>query len=334
MKRTLFIVLGLLITSVALAEDGGDSAGNGGDPLVDRFVEAKDRAVQALKYLDAEDLEAALNPEIAKFLIENRVSLAEDILASPQAWIDRDQGRCARTEPKKRQPITLSFINCKNTSPLEAASLLVHEATHHLGIVDEDFAYNVGQALTNTAAATTAYERNHAVLAQFVHAFETDATPIAEQARAARQRYLDCPACPRNGEVWEVVNYRRNIALAMAALGRERGLTVTNVICPKGHTYVPKTPEGGASEYGEHYIGDCKQNEWPYWTVKPRAVTALSSYANYVTPARPGHAEPGSQMSRMRVDACTRWRRADEGELGAPTCSFFDLWSGEVRDEF
>jgi|GEM_PF-3187361 len=137
----------------ARASEGGWTSG-GGDPLRILFEEGQLLASEIL--LKTEDLAfpANITPDVAAWVMSRRQELAQDIRASTLEWtIDpiEDQPTCALTEFRRSAPIKLSLLSCRGiSSKEEAAKLLIHEATHHLGNQDETLADRVAVAVFAT----------------------------------------------------------------------------------------------------------------------------------------------------------------------------------------
>jgi uncharacterized protein YjbI with pentapeptide repeats len=75
--------------------------------------------------------------------------LANDITMSPHIWTVDPQVTCAFTEHDLAKPVVLSFETCRQNvvTTIDAATLLIHESTHHLGVSDETMADQIAMAL-------------------------------------------------------------------------------------------------------------------------------------------------------------------------------------------
>lgn len=312
------------LTANAVDREGG----NGSDPLVLRFKDARAVAIERLKHWG----KTTLDPAVDGFLSSNASYLAEDVQSAPHVWTETHQPTCARTGLSRAQPITLSFSECKGTTLSEAVEVLIHESVHHFGFSDENFAYRVARAVVSDNDNQPAFERNWGILASYVEALKHSQSSEAIAAREALSRYRAKPRGERGWETHEIVHYRQQIAQTMMRLSNANKLTVTHVRCPQLYSlYQPKQPiEGPDWEYGSDYVGVCK---WPEtgWTTDPEAVTYVEVPLMYVFPVPPEYAESDSSVARMAVYACTK-RQSRRGTI-TTICSFYDMWSGEIRDQ-
>ena len=124
-------------------QEGGDTAGNGGDAIIAVFRDARDMALLNLEKIDRCNLEKVTQKsEVIDFLITNKIKFIEDVKKSKHKWStdNSPDGKCGRTKPG--HPITLYIPNCKieMEDTHRAAWLLVHESVHHFKIEDEEFA--------------------------------------------------------------------------------------------------------------------------------------------------------------------------------------------------
>jgi hypothetical protein len=113
----------------------------GGDPLRIYFEEGQLLAQNLLPIIDPNMLGPEFNAEQKKWLNENKSQLARDLAQTKLNWTVDERATCAQTEYKPSAEIILAVPNCRGiVTKEEAAKVLIHEATHHLGIQDETFA--------------------------------------------------------------------------------------------------------------------------------------------------------------------------------------------------
>lgn len=143
-------VLNLLLASITIfgfragaAEvDGGFWVSGGGDPLRFYFAEGKTLAQAILADFRADDLPATLSKPAREWLLARRAEMQADLGPTPLEWnAVSTQITCALTDFRASAKISLSLEPCRRiASPHEAAKLLLHETTHHLGLRDEELA--------------------------------------------------------------------------------------------------------------------------------------------------------------------------------------------------
>jgi hypothetical protein len=148
---TLLIVIG----TVPVA--GADSVGNGGDPLRFLFDDARISAAARVRSIKACAFSVGVNSEVRDWLMTQKDALADDLMASPHAWITDAQATCAFTQTYPGAPITLSFVTCRSGihDIGDAVKLLVHESTHHFGISTEQFPDQVAAAVASLGLEST-----------------------------------------------------------------------------------------------------------------------------------------------------------------------------------
>jgi len=176
-KRPVFLMMAAALAlgsaSPVLASEGGWTSG-GGDPLRILFAEGQLLASEILLKTEGLPFPSNINPEVAGWLMTRRQELANDIRTSPLEWtIDpiEEQPTCAITEFRRAAPVKLSLLSCRGiSSKEEAAKLLIHEATHHLGNQDEALADRVAvaafatwamQLSTDVATCPAPHDKDH-----------------------------------------------------------------------------------------------------------------------------------------------------------------------------
>lgn len=142
-------------TQAAVSALSGGWISGGGDPLRFYFAEGKTLALGILQDFKVDDLPTDLPQTHRTWIVENRDALYADLKSSEIEWnAVSTQITCALTDFKEKTKIRLSLEPCRRiASPQEAAKLLIHEITHHLGIRDEEFADLVA------ISVSTAYEK-------------------------------------------------------------------------------------------------------------------------------------------------------------------------------
>jgi hypothetical protein len=138
----------LMFSGTTFADEGGISGG-GGDPL--RFYFLRGREIAEAETRNASDqlLGMAHHHEGANWIKLHREELADEIDALRLSWGNPDAIQCAFTEYQPGAVVRLSFKNCRTVSTAEeAGKILIHEAAHHLGIVDHALADEIALAVT------------------------------------------------------------------------------------------------------------------------------------------------------------------------------------------
>ena len=114
--------------------------GNGGDYLRIGFARARDYAANVVLKIKPDSLHRIKQPEIRNWILRNQKFLAADILQTEHIWVAEEKPSCAWTVPPgadgkipTSNPIQFSYPSCRThtVSFLQAAQLLIHEATHH-----------------------------------------------------------------------------------------------------------------------------------------------------------------------------------------------------------
>lgn len=134
-----------LLTSVP--SFGGDSSSGGGDYLRFHFEEGRQQSLQILKNLDLSKLPKDTPTDVQDWLTKNSKALAQELKTSELTWLENsEQETCARTAYEMGAPIRLSFKRCFGyiLHKEDAGKLLLHEASHHLGVKEETFADLIG----------------------------------------------------------------------------------------------------------------------------------------------------------------------------------------------
>lgn len=141
------VLLGLLtcFSGVSL----GDTAGSGGDPLRVMFIKGKELASSIAFLGDRTPLPANTPQPVKDWIMAHSIGLANDITMSPHVWTVDPQVTCAFTEHELAKPVVLSFETCRQNvvTTIDAATLLIHESTHHLGVSDETMSDQIAMAL-------------------------------------------------------------------------------------------------------------------------------------------------------------------------------------------
>jgi hypothetical protein len=146
----LFIGLFLLLLTQASSAQNG--VGNGGDLLRKIFRDGQALAFDKTSKLNACSFEPKTDPQVASWILSHRHELAQDLRYSKVYWVEESKPTCAWTQPFMYSNILLSFPACGRTvlKPENAAWLLIHESTHHLGFTDEIFPEKVAQAVMSS----------------------------------------------------------------------------------------------------------------------------------------------------------------------------------------
>ncbi|OQW51105.1 MAG: hypothetical protein A4S09_10400 [Proteobacteria bacterium SG_bin7] len=147
------LVLSVAIMLVATAMAGEDhSVGNGGDVIRKLFIDAKRVAAHKLRRLKQCSFEGQNDLEAITFALQNSSKLANEVVNSAHYWTVDQQATCAYTTRESNAGIYLSYPTCHNSvhGMHEAVYILIHESTHHLGIVDERFGDRVATAIMNS----------------------------------------------------------------------------------------------------------------------------------------------------------------------------------------
>lgn len=138
---------------------GGDDVGNGGNPaLMAWFQMARSKLITRLS-LRFESKLAKHSP----WLAEKRLDIRESIEWSELQWTDHPQKRCGSTTVGEiGKPIYLYFLQCKEVvrGVRSAAQVLIHEAIHQSGIVDEQETDRLTFLLYNAIPETDWYEED------------------------------------------------------------------------------------------------------------------------------------------------------------------------------
>lgn len=141
---------GLLLAAVlgtSAYAGNNHEVGNGGDGLRKIFRDAKNLASGLVKGITPCGLNGTA--EVNKWIEENRVALAEDILASEHKWVVDSQETCAFTTYDKKAPLYLSYEQCGETTRDEqdAMYVVIHESIHHLGVRDNTMVDNIVETI-------------------------------------------------------------------------------------------------------------------------------------------------------------------------------------------
>jgi hypothetical protein len=141
-RAIFFLMLNLFVFNQpprALAFGGWISGG--GDPLRIYFEEGQLLAQQLLPIVNTDIVGPEFDKEHKDWLKNNKTALSQDIANTKLNWTIDMQPTCARTNYSASAEILLALPNCRGiVTKEEAAKVLIHEATHHLGIHDETFA--------------------------------------------------------------------------------------------------------------------------------------------------------------------------------------------------
>ncbi|MEI6399192.1 MAG: pentapeptide repeat-containing protein, partial [Pseudomonadota bacterium] len=86
---------------------------------------------------------------VKDWIMAHSTGLANDITMSPHVWTVDPQVTCAFTEHDLAKPVVLSFETCRQNvvTTIDAATLLIHESTHHLGVSDETMSDQIAMSL-------------------------------------------------------------------------------------------------------------------------------------------------------------------------------------------
>jgi N-acetylneuraminic acid mutarotase len=147
------LVAALLLAAHASARGGGRGGGwgvgSGGDGMRVAFARAREHAAHVVLKLEPAAIPPRVDADVRQWLIDHRAALSADIAASEHDWTLDEKATCAWTQLERGAAVNLSYPTCRARldSFDEAAQLLVHEAVHHFGIGDEDFADKVALAV-------------------------------------------------------------------------------------------------------------------------------------------------------------------------------------------
>ncbi len=149
--KILFLSAVILLSATAIAGED-HSTGNGGDAIRKLFIDAKRVASHKLRRLKTCSFEGQNDVEAINFALQNSSKLASEVTNSAHYWTVDQQATCAYTTRESNAGIYLSYPTCHNSvhGMHEAVYILIHEATHHLGIVDERFGDRVATAVMNS----------------------------------------------------------------------------------------------------------------------------------------------------------------------------------------
>jgi Domain of unknown function (DUF4189) len=117
---------------------GASIAGeNSGDGIKLLFTEARIFAIDAAEHYDYDTVHSE-NDVATSFAHEHDLDIAHELKSIPMIWGDFKQSSCATTNGNKGDPIYLDYAKCSaTTTSMEiAATLLLHEATHHFGLTN------------------------------------------------------------------------------------------------------------------------------------------------------------------------------------------------------
>jgi hypothetical protein len=137
--KILFYFLIFIQHPSALSSGGWISGG--GDPLRIYFEEGQLLAQKLLPLVNTTIVGNEFDQEIKDWLKNHKYELAKDIANTKLNWTVELQPTCAKTSYSAQAEILLALPNCRGiVTKEEAAKVLIHEATHHLGNLDESFA--------------------------------------------------------------------------------------------------------------------------------------------------------------------------------------------------
>ncbi|WP_141732151.1 Kelch repeat-containing protein [Oligoflexus tunisiensis] len=116
--------------------------GNGGDWLRISFARAREYAAHVVLRINPHSLSRIQSANIRDWIMKNQKFLAADILQTEHVWVNEEKPSCAFTVPPgsgqvpTSNPIQFSYPTCRShpSAPvnfMQAAQLLIHEATHH-----------------------------------------------------------------------------------------------------------------------------------------------------------------------------------------------------------
>ena len=128
--------------------DGGE--GHGGDPLRKIFRQAKEVAADKVTQLKECDFPPEVSKKVVQWILARKIQISEDILNSRHVWLSDLQETCAFTRIGAPEgDIYLSFPSCRPQvkNAQDAAWVLVHESSHHLGIEVESDADEIADAV-------------------------------------------------------------------------------------------------------------------------------------------------------------------------------------------
>lgn len=149
MKRIFSVSILLLQLAAAPSAFSTGTETHGADPLIEIIRSGRNKAAQALRAMSSDFL---INHDAqGLWLLARRSELLDEIGSSEFQYTEDalPTGTCAGTQAEKGQPIRFSLPACRlaDLNDKKAAVLLAHEGAHHLGVIDESFAYSIGRIL-------------------------------------------------------------------------------------------------------------------------------------------------------------------------------------------
>ena len=125
-------ILILILSNFACAQ--GSHTG-GGDEKRFYFEEGKNFASNLIRQLKLTANSNDEGSDVIAWLSTHQAKLLEELKQSQIVWTAAPQATCAQTDMSPESPVVLSFNNCFGVSSKEeAAKLLIHEVSHHLGV--------------------------------------------------------------------------------------------------------------------------------------------------------------------------------------------------------
>ncbi len=143
-------VLSIVALFATVYCQAGDSTSGGGDYIRFIFQDGQEQAIQILNNVNTGALPEDAPAEVKGWLKTNAKQLGQDLKNSKLIWEENSlEETCARTKYESAAPVRLSFRKCYGNvlNKYDAGKLLIHEASHHLGVKDEQFADQVAKII-------------------------------------------------------------------------------------------------------------------------------------------------------------------------------------------
>lgn len=116
------------------------------------FEEAREQVIKTLTKDSSEEKPEIINEETWDWLLTHRAEIADDLAKTKfeflPPWNKRAPVTCGSTVMEPGATIVFNFEICKRSLNKfsEIQKVLIHEATHHLGIEDEETSDNIARA--------------------------------------------------------------------------------------------------------------------------------------------------------------------------------------------
>lgn len=163
---------------------GGEGSGShGGDELKHLFTEAKLSAISKLRSTATLVFPPDLLQDRISWFRQHRDDLLIDLETAPHIWHREEADYCAQTMPVRQAAIHLSMPTCRQRVwTLDAAiRILIHEATHHMGVTSEEEADELAIAFAKASPQTGI---------GFWEGWQRDGVPDIAKATGTEQTYV------------------------------------------------------------------------------------------------------------------------------------------------